>query len=199
MAYSFTARQVTDVTGMSRPVLADLVKRDVIEPSKHRGTGRGDNHLFDLFDVFGIAAVQFLRPKAETTGLLRSLFKFWRSEVGRRIVEGTSSVSGVVVLDDSGKVTLEKDMPVTELAARRDAAVLYVIEPRIFAQKLFAEVALHRMAGDHAQPGPSGREPRTRKATAGKRLPNRKLPALLREALEREASTKRRAKQRGKS
>lgn len=163
--YSFTARQVVDITGVAYPSLADLVRRDIIVPSKHRGTGRGDNHVFSVADVFGVAAIQFLRPKTETNDLLRAVFRFWHSAAGKRIVEGGKKVGEVIVLDDRGGVSLERDARIGELAASRDAAMLHVIEPNLFMQKLYAELALHRMAGDHAEPNPSGREPRLREPT----------------------------------
>jgi hypothetical protein len=158
--YSFTARQVVDLTGMSRPVLSDLLRRGVVEPSKHRGTGTGDNHLFDLLDLFGIAAVQHLRPKAETTALMRAVFDFWHSKVGRRLVDGPKSVSGVVVVDIKGKVALEQETDVVKLAAARESATLYVVEPNRLREELYGELGLRRMQGDHVEPLPSGREPR---------------------------------------
>lgn len=160
MPATFTARQVADLTGMARPVLADLVKRGVVAPSKHRGTGTGDNHLFDVLDLFGIATVQHLRPKAETTGLLRKVFRFWHSKVGRRLVEGPGPIAGVVVIDTKGHVALEQETDVVKLAAVRESATLCVIEPNRLREDLYVEFARLRMAGDHAEPLPSGREPR---------------------------------------
>jgi hypothetical protein len=202
--YVFTARQVVDLTGLPYPSLADMVKRGIVVPSKRQGIGKGNNSLFDICDVAGIAAVQFLRPKGETANLLRSAFAFWHTDEGRRLVASAGTkIDGVVVLDGTGKVTFERELSVARLVEQRDAAILHLIEPNRFLQGLFGGVALHRMAGDHVQPLPSGREPRgrslkPRQETAGERgasetrtAPTKKakrrrkglpVPALLREA-----------------
>lgn len=161
---TFTARQAQAITGISRPVLGDLIKRDIVTPSRHRASGRGDNNLFDVADLFGLIVVEFLRPKTETNDLLRAAFAFWHTADGRRLLEEARQgrARSVIVLDDIGNVSVERDIPVAKLVAGRKRAMLHIVEPNMLAEQLFHDVAMHRMAGDHAEPGPSGREPRRR-------------------------------------
>ena len=159
--YTFTARQVIDITGISRTVLADLIRRGIVKPSKHRGEGKGDNHLFDIADVFGIAAIQFLRPRAETTNLLRKMFEFWHGPEGEQIVQGKHKAAKAVVVDGVGNVTAEEHKTIAALMEHCESPMLYVIDPAKFRGRVFHEVALYRVPGDHQQLSLNGREPRT--------------------------------------
>lgn len=187
MDYRFTARQVVDLTGMRRPVLADLVKREVVTPHGHRGSGTGDFHIFDLIDVVGIAAVQRLRPKAETTAVLRSLFEFWRSAEGQKLVENRTSQTGIIVVDGAGRVAVEQERDISKLAALRHSAALFVIEPKMLVESVLQEVVICRMVGDHSEPSPAGREPRRRERT--RRTP---VPSEKHEPREKRAGSKKR-------
>ncbi len=188
--YTFTAGQVVDLTGMSKPVLSDLIRRGILAPTRHRGAGTGDNHLFDTADLLGIASVQRLRPKGETTSLLRTLFEFWHSDEGLRLVDGPRPIAGVVVIDGKG-VSFLAETDVVRLSALVKSAAFYVIEPNSLAEDLFGDVAHFRMTHEHMEPLPSGREPRLRPAATkkprkgGDTKPGKnkkKLPALLRES-----------------
>src|SRR5579871_2408388 len=106
---AFTARQVAGITGIGQPVLTDLVRRGIVSPSTHRGSGTGDNNVFSVADLFGIRAVQLIRPKSETTEMLRALFAFWHGNDGLCVVMGPRPIEGVVVVDNEGGVSFQKE------------------------------------------------------------------------------------------
>ena len=192
MQYAFPTRQVIELTGIGGPVLADLKARGIVRASVYSGSGKGNASLFDFFDLVGISTVQFLRPKAETSTVLKAAFDFWHSDEGRGLVDTIASagsagapIQGLVVIDRSGRIGFEQAASMVDIARKRKSAMLIVIEPNELLGELAHDVALKRMTGEHAAPNlPTRRPPRKTtqvSATEKRRLKKLALPQLLRE------------------
>jgi hypothetical protein len=156
--HTFTTKQVLELVRMGPPSLQDLVRRGIIVPSKRRGVGRGTPSLYDFYDLVGIATLEFLRPKAASATMMSSLYAFWHSPAGRRVVDGAREVGaeGVVVLDGEGRVSYEREVSIASLFEKRKTSMVHIFEPRSLVDGLFIEFAERRML----EPLPSGRLPR---------------------------------------
>jgi hypothetical protein len=156
--HTFTSKQVLQLVRMGPPALQDLVRRGIIVPSERRGIGRGTPSLFNVYDLVGIATVEFLRPKAASAAMMSALYSFWHSSAGRQVVDEAreARAAGVVVLDGEGNVSYEREVSVASLFTTRKTSMVHLFEPRSLVEGLFVEFAERAML----EPLPSGRLPR---------------------------------------
>lgn len=194
MQLSLTASQLVELSGIPRGSVAFYVSSGVLQPSVRRARGKGQPHVFGFRDLVVARAVAQLRLPVEP---MRAIADYWRSAAGAQVLDGISAEAQetrttmhqqevLLVLAD-GRLVVERNQPILELT-RKLGAILHVLDPGQLVKTVTIDVTDRMMRIGLPQPGPGGRLPRDESKIGGRPRGKRKpMPALMREALEREA------------
>lgn len=193
---SLTAAQLVELSGIPRGSLAFYVSSGLLQPSVRRARGKGQPHVFGFRDLVVARAIAQLRLPVEP---MRAIADYWRSMPGTKVLDNVSAEAQetrttthqevLLVLAD-GRLVVERNQPILELT-RKLGAILHVLDPGQLVRTVTIDVTDRMMRVGLPQPGPGGRLPRDEtKVVAKPRAKKEPVPALMREALEREAERK---------
>jgi hypothetical protein len=152
----YTAAQVAMVSGMAKAVLADFVKRGIVTPSVHRGTGTGDPHMFSSGDLLALCVLELLRPKNRMAPFLKRLFELFAATPQETIESFHEIPFMLVSTDTKGIVSLQKGDDPRSMVGSDWGHMAFLLNPKAIWMELMTGRTTLALLDRDQSPLPSG-------------------------------------------